>query len=319
MPRDFHIQNMNMEWEGQTLYFGEYSVDEAIHRSNLIKLLAARWRRQDVKPSKEWVDSEIRRRLSIPVQVPQPVQAPQVPQASQKTSTSDNNNRSPKKRSPSATNSNSSKSPAKKAKVKHTVTSSSTTTINAEISRIHYNDDFQVTPKIIKDNRGLISGKWIRDKRIEPTSLREHFEAMGLSKDSIESHVKKDEAMDTICEIHLTPDRFKVRAFYIQDTESQPLAMSFPIGQEVVERSGAKRTLITSDHPTSVVMKRSVLAITGFVEVCDTKQVISLSDAKLPESYTERPEYMMKQTMTVENHKSQKKHTIIRYYLPFAS
>jgi hypothetical protein len=293
---------MHIQWLGKTLYLGTASESEFDSKLKAIKALVAQYRKKTPIPSREWVIAEIHAKLNLKFKSSQ--------SGNMKNATSKS-----EKRAIETINVGSSNDVID-------VDADGTsyrygTTVQQKSNKYAVDDaNFQLTSKYIKKNRGTLCNKWILDKRLGSPSLRGYFEAMNISKEMAESHVKKDEAMDIMCHIDLTTDVFKIRAFYIQDVENPPQILIAPLGKEQVERAGAKRTIYTSDSPSHVVMKRSMHTVTGYAEICDTKEVVYTHTIELPEGYTEQPEFMMRQTMTVENHESKKTHTIIRYYLP---
>lgn len=176
--------------------------------------------------------------------------------------------------------------------------------------------DFNITSKYLKKNKETLSGIWILDRSLGSSSIRPCLETINLPQEMIDAHVDKKEDMDVMCHINLCDSRFKIRSFYVQDAETPPRVMNLPLDEEIVERYGGKRTLITNKSPNQVVMKISMMTVSGFMEYWDTKEIVSLVDVELPKDYTDRPERLMKQNVTLKNHDSGKSHSLVRYYLP---
>lgn len=196
----------------------------------------------------------------------------------------------------------------------------SKTTLTTMISKDEIIDesdlDFNINAKSIHKNRGSLYGKWILDKRLGSPCMRGCLEAMSIPKDLIDDHVSKDQH-DIMCHIDLSDTHIKIKSFYLQDYETPPKAVTLPFGKEIVENHGAKRTLVTSTNPSRVIMKRSIMTHVGFIEYSDVKEIVSFANVEtIPRDYTEKPSLLMRQFVTIVNHESGKKHSLIRYYLP---
>ena len=129
-------------------------------------------------------------------------------------------------------------------------------------------------------------------------SIHEYLQAMNISQNMIDKHLKKEEEMDVMIEINLCQTQFKIKSFTF---ENEPRVLSIAIGKEIVE--GSRRTLVTSERPVKVVMKSTV---SGFAEYWDTKEIVSINDIKVSDDYPDILENLLKQTIKVENHEARR-------------
>jgi hypothetical protein len=192
------------------------------------------------------------------------------------------------------------------------------TTFSEEEAIVQSDLDFNITAKSIHKNRGSLYGKWILDKRLGSPCMRGCLEAMSIPTDLIDDHIKIDQN-DIMCHIDLSDTHIKIKSFYLQDYETPPKVVTLPLGIEVVQKHGAKRTLVTRTNPSRVIMKRSIMTYAGFIEYSDVKEIVSFANietANIPRDYTDKPSLLMRQFVTIKNHESGKKHSLIRYYLP---
>ena len=193
-----------------------------------------------------------------------------------------------------------------------------TTMISEEETIDDSNLDFNFTAKSLHKNRVSLYGKWILDKRLGSPCMRGCLEVMSIPKDLIGDHISKDQH-DIMCHIDLSDTHIKIKSFYLQDFETPPKVVTLPFGREIVENHGAKRTLVTSTstNPSRVIMKRSIMTHAGFIEYSDMKEIVYFANVEnIPRDYTDRPSLLMRQSVSIMNHESGKKHSLIRYYLP---
>ena len=176
-------------------------------------------------------------------------------------------------------------------------------------------DCINITSKYLKKNKDSLCGVWILDRSLGNPSMKLCLEAINLPQEIIDAHIDKKEGMDVMCHINLTESHFKIRSFYIQDTETPPRVMNLPLGEEIVERHGGKRTLVTSKRRNQVEMKISMMTVSGFIEYWDTKELVPFTSIELPQDYPDRPERVMRQNVTLKNNDSGEKHSLVRYYL----
>jgi hypothetical protein len=191
-----------------------------------------------------------------------------------------------------------------------------------------HDTDFNITSKFLKKPSifNSISGIWLLDRTLGKPSLQPYFSHAHMNKHLATDDIAEKEATekDVICHINISTTHYKIRSFYLQDTCTSTNSynvMSVPLGEEIIEQFGSKRTLVISHRLDCVQMKSSMMTMTGYIEYSETKELVSLDDEKkagrLPQDYEEIPERLLRQTVVIKNHESDDdhEHKLTRYYL----
>ena len=164
------------------------------------------------------------------------------------------------------------------------------------------------TPATGSQKRDSLSGAWILDKTRGTWPMKEYLETMEVDPLAIEAHEKGDRETDTIHTIEYNPPSIKIVK---RSRVNNDLTTELELGVELVEYLNPgerpKRLLATSQGPGHLEIKSTLQTLShGVAAVTDVKQL-----------QQEENSTIMIQNLTITNEKTQKSHSMVRYFVPY--
>ena len=171
------------------------------------------------------------------------------------------------------------------------------------------------TPLPPSITRPDMNGIWLLDKSRGNPSLRPYLEAMNVDHLAVEAAEKGESEHDTIQDITLTSDRYRIH----KQSRVNDLVLDLELGvakdEELPKHPAAgtrtRRSYATSDGPRHVRIESTLVTVSGTADVVDVKTL---------EEETGRdgqPLTVMKQILVVKNRTTGQGHTTTRYFVPY--
>lgn len=171
------------------------------------------------------------------------------------------------------------------------------------------------TPLPPSITRPDMNGIWLLDKSRGNPSLRPYLEAMNVDHLAVEAAEKGESEHDTIQDITLTSDRYRIH----KQSRVNDLVLDLELGvakdEELPMHPAAgtrtRRSYATSDGPRHVRIESTLVTVSGTADVVDVKTLEEETGSD------GQPLTVMKQILVVKNRTTGQGHTTTRYFVPY--